>query len=59
MQDSHEQQYVATDAGTYHRYMRRSSGFAVSAATLAVVSRDLEDRAWWFDAACKFGMVFW
>lgn len=58
-EDSHSDHYVTTDAGTYHRHMRRDSGFAVSAATLAVVARNLEDRSWWFDAACKRGIVFW
>lgn len=59
MTETHTGHYVATDAGTYHRFMRDDSAFAVSAATLAVVARNLEDRAWWFDAACKRGVVFW
>lgn len=55
----HTQQYVTTDAGTYHRFMRDDSGYAVSAATLAIVARELEDSSWWYEAACRLRMVFW
>jgi len=57
--DEHKGHYVSTDAGTYHRFMTDESHFAVSAATLAIVARALEDSSWWFNAACKRGIVFW
>jgi hypothetical protein len=59
MREAHESSYVTTDAGTYHRFMRRDNAFAVSAATLAVVARALEDRLWWYERACEMGVIFW
>lgn len=59
MRGTHTGHYVTTDAGTYDRFMRDDSAYAVSAGTLALVARELEDSAWWHDRACELGIVFW
>lgn len=56
---THKGHYVATDAGTYDRFMRDDSAYAVSAGTLALVACDLEDSSWWYERACKLGIIFW
>lgn len=56
---THSGHYVTTDAGTYHRFMRDDSGYAVSAGTLALVARELEDSTFWYERACKLGIIFW
>lgn len=56
---THTGHYVSTDAGTYHRFMRDDSAYAVSAGTLAHVAQDLEDSIWWYETACRLGIIFW
>lgn len=59
MRDTHTGHYVTTDAGTYDRFMRDDIAYAVTAGTLALVARDLEDSGWWYEAACRHGIIFW
>lgn len=55
--DSHQYCYVQTNIGVHYKFMRWDSFMAVSAAIMSDCD-EMEDAIFWYERACKGGIVY-